>query len=397
MLTLPAIVLFWLGLFRISAYILPLRNKSQRRQAFRCLLTFSMGTNYPYYFVAPNNNLEKRVDGNPFRQFFAGPGILHLDCEHAAYISDGVFKNREFEPGLNFTNTYDLEPRIIDLRPQLRAFPVEALTKDGIPIQVVTFIPFRINGDGNTVKLGQSFPFRPGAIRDVLRSELTERKPDKEDRESGQKYSWDGGPKDGLVPLMGTRIMQDIISRYTIDELCAQPGLEGKLQVQLPGPASWPPAPVSAPNDDPRVKIADELRNQMRAALLPLGLDLVGGGISNLNPQDEAIVERRLDSWRTQWEREILWLMSQGHARATEYIQTAHAEAEANVVTRLNRVITENMHPGGISGAALALRFIDALGEIVSESDQWPLPAGIEETWKRLRGEIEQGQRITGS
>jgi hypothetical protein len=194
--------------------------------------------------------------------------------------------------------------------------------------------------------------------------------------------------------------MQDIISRYTVDELCAQPSLEKELQAEMPGSVSRPPVlayTASAPNDDPRAKIAEDLRNQMRAALLPLGLDLIGGGISNLNPQDEAIVERRLDSWRIQWEREILRLMSQGHAKATEYIQTAHAEAEANVVARLNRVITENMRTGGISGAALALRFIDALGEIVSESNQWPLPAGIEETWKRLRGEIEQGQRITGS
>ena len=53
-LTLPALLLFWGGLYYISAYILPLRdsrNKSARHKAFRSLLTFAMGTNYPYYFV----------------------------------------------------------------------------------------------------------------------------------------------------------------------------------------------------------------------------------------------------------------------------------------------------------------------------------------------------------
>lgn len=399
--TLPAIILFWWGLFRLSAYILPLRDRSQQGEAFSCLLTFSMGTNYPYYFVNGDNKLEKRIEGNQFLQFFAGPGVLYLDCEHAAYVSNGVSENREFEPGLNFTRLYDLEPRIIDLKPQLRAFPVDALTKDGIPVRVTTFIPFKVSSGLRKAGQGRSFPFRSGAIFDTLRSEVTERKGNKQDKENGQKYPWDGGPNDGLIPLLGTRVMQDIISRYTVDELCAQRGPEADLQARLPVRAS--PVPLASfrsppgPKGDPRLKIAEEMRNQVRAALLPMGLELVGGGISNLEPQDEAIIERRLDSWRTRWEREILRLMSQGQARAAESIQAARAEAEATIVARLNRVIQESEKTGGISGAALALRFIDTLGEIVSESNQWPLPAGIEETWKRLRGELEHGQRPVDS
>lgn len=390
--TLPAILLFWVGLFRISYYILPfqyinqpvkasrfaklfgysqdyeLRDKSQRPLAFRCLITYVMGTNYPYYFVnKETNKLEARVKGNPFFQFFAGPGFVYTDCEHAVYQSDGIANNRVFKPGLSFTKKFDLEPRLIDLRSQLRAFPVEAVTRDGIPIKVVTFTPYRLASAQKSPELGQSFPLDEDAIHKALAGELVKRPQDQAAKDKGQKYTWDGGSADGLVPLLGTRIMQDIISRYTIDELCA---------------------PFD-PERDPRVKIAEEMRTRVREALRPLGLELVGGGISNLMPQDDSIIQRRLESWRTEWQSKMLSLMSQGEAEAMRQIQTARAEAEAEIFARLSRVIQES----DLTGVALASRFIDSLGEIVKETEtQWPLPPTIRENLKQLTGELEPKQ-----
>jgi hypothetical protein len=46
------------------------------------------------------------------------------------------------------------------------------------------------------------------------------------------------------------------------------------------------------------------------------------------------------------------------------------------------------------SQTALALRFIDSLGEVVGESEgQWPLSESSLETLQQLRGEIEAGRR----
>ena len=75
--TLPAYLLFWWGLYFVAHQILPLRNpqdRAERRKAFRALITFNMGTNYPYYFVDEFSQPEKRGDGNSFLTFFAGPG-----------------------------------------------------------------------------------------------------------------------------------------------------------------------------------------------------------------------------------------------------------------------------------------------------------------------------------
>lgn len=366
--TLPSLAIFWIGLYRTAAYLLPLRDrKQQRRQAFKTLLTFTMGTNYPYYFVK-DGKPEKRVDGNPFGQFFSGPGMVYTDCDYAAYRTDGVNAKGVFEPGLTFTGMFELEPKILDLRPQLRPFHVEAVTKDGVPIRVLVFIPFRIKPHPRRqeVRPGESFSFHRPAINELVAGELIERKRRKE--ASGEKHEWDGQ----LVPLLTTRIVQDIISKYDVDELCA---------------------PFN-PNHDPRVDIVNKMKKELEKALEPLGLDLVGGGISNLIPLDETVKHRRLDNWKTEWVRKILIHMGEGKAERARHIEGARAQAEAEIVLRVGQIAEKVMAEGDVSQAALALRFIDCLGEIVSETEtQWPLPKGIEETLKCLRGEILEGQR----
>jgi len=361
--TLPAYLLFWWGLYFVAHQILPLRDpkdRVERRKAFRALITFNMGTNYPYYFVDEFSQPEKRGDGNSFLTFFAGPGFVNTNCDHTAYISRGIAVSGVCEPGLTFTGTYDLEPRILDLRPQVRGFPVEALTKDGIPVKVPTFVPCRIDPGNETPHLGESFPFRKKAVYSLLNHELVERKQDK--KQSGKKHEWVGGPTDGLIPLIARPIVQDIISRYTIDDLCA----------------------AHDPAKDPRVEIAAEMRDRVREALKPLGLYLLGGGIGNLEPQNENIKARRLANWRTRWEGEILDQMSEAQASRMYLTERARAEVEAEIVELFRRVTrgTQKLD------LALALRFIDTLGDIFAADGQWPLPSDdLDKRLRQLRGE----------
>lgn len=367
--TAPAVIFFWIELYRLSGHLLPLRdkrNRVERRQAFRSLLTFTMGTNYPYYFVDEESRPAKWVDGNPFRRFLGGPGFVITGCDHAAYITDGVFVKGVSEPGLTFTEKYDLEPRIIDLRPQLRGFPVEALTKDGIPIKVVTFVPYRIDPGNQAIELGQPFPFRSSAAYQALASEVVERKADKKDHESGKKHRWDGGPHDGLVPLLATPIVQDVISRYNVDELCA----------------------AFEPNQDPRVEIAAEIRNRVKETLRPRGLEVIGGGIGNLIPQDESIIKRRIDTWRTKWVGQILIQLSESQAYRLNQIELARFRSEIEAIKRFGQIIRSSVRND--LNRTLILGLIDSLSDVVSDRDsQRRLPnKELEETLKRLRGEI---------
>jgi hypothetical protein len=118
------------------------------------------------------------------------------------------------------------------------------------------------------------------------------------------------------------------------------------------------------------------------------------GWLSSFIPLDSAVMERRLDNWKTEWERKILMRMSKDKAKRRQQIESARAEAEAKIVLSFAKIAEEITPDNEASKTALALRFIDCLGEMISESDtQWPLPDDVEHTLKRLRGEIEGGPR----
>jgi regulator of protease activity HflC (stomatin/prohibitin superfamily) len=347
----------------VAPKILPLRNpkdKAERHKALRALITFNMGTNYPYYFVDEFSQPEKRVDGNPSLPLFAGPGLVFTDCDHAAYITSGLAPKGVFEPGLTFTGMFDQEPQIFDLRPQIRAFPVEALTKDGIPIEVVTFIPYRIDAGNKTPERGKSFPFRKKTIYTLVSQESVERHSDK--KQVGNKNAWDGGPDDGLIPLIGRPIVQDIINRYTMDELCEPLNLER----------------------DPRVEIAAEMRDRVREKLDPLGIYLIGGGISNLMPQNDEVLKRRLENWSTKWDGYILDQISDAQSSRMYHTERARAEVEAEIVALFRRVTRGTKE----LDLALALRFIDTMGDIFAEEGQWPVSNNeLDKRLRHLRGE----------
>jgi len=359
LITIPCLALFWIGMYRIAAYILPLSDaKAQRRSTFRSLLSFTMGTNYPFS-VAQECKLEERVKGDVYRQFFSGPGVLITRADQTAFRADGVKVLDIAEPGVTFTQSLELPPKVVDLRPQLRSFTVEALTKDGIPIQVLTFVPFRIQRDGKEPELGKAYPFRKRAVFEAMTKRPVERGASDEDT---YEHEWNVD----LIEMIGTRVIQDLICQYRVDELCAADS-----------------------GRDPRLEIITQLQATMKKEMQAFGIEVMGGGISNLIPRDESIVARRVENWRTAWVSDMLIQLSAGDAERRRQIEEKRVEAEAQVVLRLGQVVEECLCDGPATEAALALRFVDCLGEIVSETEnQWPPPKALEATLNQLRGKL---------
>ncbi len=353
--TLPSLILFWGGLVFISGYILPLQDSSQRIQAFRSLLTFRLGTNYPYYVVEDwkRDPLEPRVSGKTSQPLFGGPGIVITSCDHLVTISAGISFEGVKHPGLTFTGQYQNIGDVIDLRPQLRAFTVLAETKDGVPIEVVTFVPFRIDVLDRQPVLGESYPYNEDAVfRAVHRQPLGHRwERDAEDRatEDQAKIPWDD-----LVPMIAPPLLKNVIIKYTCDELCT-PGA--------------------------REEIKRKFLDDLGAAVRPWGVQLVSGGISNLMPADDSVIEQRIENWKAKWKREIEVELGKGEAKALSQMESVRTRAQLEAMQPIAKIFADK----DLSEHVIALRLIEAIEEMASHrSVQQALPTDASETIKYL-------------
>jgi regulator of protease activity HflC (stomatin/prohibitin superfamily) len=344
LITLPSLALFWLGIYFLAQKSLPLNDNppaADRLRAFRALLTYTLGTNYPYYAVE-NQKLVTRVRGNSFRQFFAGPGIVITGCDHMVVTTDGIKIKGVKEPGLSFTGGFEREPIVVDLRCQLRAFHVEAPTKDGIRIKVLTFVPFRIQADG-WPEQGKPFPFRKKAVVDAILARAVEHTQEAKDGkvvENKKPLEWDEN-----VQIVATRAVRRIIGDYTFDDLCA---------------------PYD-PERDPRSEIVSGLQRELRRELGPMGIQALGGGISNLLPEDRQLLQRRIGNWQAEWSRRVSAEMGRADADYIRMVEAARAQTQAEMI----RTISEGFERAGPVedvSKVIALRFIEAIEKMIENS-----------------------------
>lgn len=306
-----------------------------RRTALRCLLTYALGTNYPYYVVidekitertedsrtwlTEEEKLIKRADGDLYGGFLAGPGIILTGCDHAVALSSGSSFKGPKGPGIVFSGPAEFPEQVIDLRVQLRAFPVEARTKDGIDIKVVTFIPFQIKTgehEQKSPKLGEGFPYLSSAVFKAVHAQLMEHTDLSQVPEDLKKRMWYDLPE-----IEGRRIMRRIISHYEFDELYA-PFELGK-----------------DPGQDPRSRIIDEFRDELDRVLPAYGIKRIGGGISNLLPVDERVIEQRIRTWSADWTRKIMLRQAAGQSRRLRLVEQARAQAQIDIILAIGKRI----------------------------------------------------------
>jgi regulator of protease activity HflC (stomatin/prohibitin superfamily) len=337
---LPSIILFWGGLFFLSGYTLPPQGgiSDWRQKAFRSLLTFALGTNYPHYVIEDwkKEPLEPRVEGDVTRQYFAGPGIVLTSCDHLVTIFNGLQFMGVRTPGLTFTDTFDRIHAVVDLRPQLRAFPVRAETKDGIPVKVFAFTPFRTEAGERQPRLGASYPFDERAVFRAVHEQPIEHEWRRDD-EGQATESQDKVPWDELVPRIAPPLLKDIIVGYTCDELCA------------PG--------------DPRTEIKQKFKEQITKEMEPCGVQILGGGIGNIVPADENVMKQRIENWKADWKRKIEIELGKGEAEAARHLESARTQAQIKVMRDVARILTDE----AMSEKVIALRLIEAMEEMTSE------------------------------
>ena len=263
---LPALAFISILWYFLSQQALPVTDPAQRRLAFKGLLGFIFGRHYPFYVIgdwqkgeaAERKTPAPTVSGNPFSRSFSGPGIILNDSNHLALMWDGYYP-RICPPGLEFTRKYEELYAAVDLRPQLRGATVKAETSDGIVTQTYIFMPHRINQGGEKVRLGYSYPYDAEAVeKAVYENAYMDHKWWRDEEglahEEVQRIPWHE-----LIVMQGPEILKQIIAKYKCNELH-----------------------YSKKDPNPRVAIAGAFVKGLRAEMRPLGIDLIGGGISNI-------------------------------------------------------------------------------------------------------------------
>ncbi len=302
------------GLYIASSFLLPLPDKRHRGRIFNFLQDFIMGINFPVYVVVDElyeeDKIENRVPGNPFSEFTDSPGFVITDCDHAVAISSGTKFKGVHGPGITFIRFGDQVVQTIDLRPQLRAFPVDVLTKDGIKIKVLAFTPCKIDARGRKPALGEPLPYNKSAAFKAIHAQRTEH----EANQTKQRTWYD------LPRMIAERTLQNIISEYNFDDLY--------------GPYQPGGVPL-------RKIIAGRFYKQVAAELEPLGVRLVGGGISDLQPADPQVYVKRVHSWQAEWTRKITLKQAEGQAEWLRIVEHARAEAQTDLIMSMGRQLEE--------------------------------------------------------
>jgi regulator of protease activity HflC (stomatin/prohibitin superfamily) len=362
-----ALVVLALGLYFVAGSLLPTPEEGgQRSEVFKLLADYLLRQNYPCYVVNDDpqggDRIEKRVKGSPFTRFAWGSGVIISDADRAVAVSDGIRFKGVKGPGVIFTTFGDRPAGALDLRPQLRTLTARALTKDGIEVKVLFFAPFQIDRGRRRPRLGRPFPYRENA---AFRAVLGQKIEHETDNKASEQRSWDELPQ-----ILGERVIQDILSGYHFDELYG---------------------PYEIDEKPPRIHIAKEFVRRLREELQPLGLYLVGGGIANIEPVEEEVLERRVRSWRADWTRRVMLKQARSQAERLRRIERARAEAQADLILTLGEMLAELDRPGvDVTPEKVVPEFLRVLEELaLRPALRRYLPRGAAQEVRRLRAPFE--------
>lgn len=344
LLSIPVLFIYLIFLERFVRHALPV-TPEQRWTALRCALTYLMGNNYPFYVIRDWKTGQNAGDalpkptapGNPFLQFFGGPGIVLTDCAHAAVLYDG-FKYRVAPPGLTFTNIFEQLFAAVDLRPQLRVTTVPAETKDGIMTKTLIFMPHRIATGGQEARVGTGFPYDEQALLKAVTKDIYIEHTWSRDESGKATESLKRVPWDELVLMIGPAIFKDTLIKYTCNEL----------------------HDIQNGKRDPRVEIGNEFRNRLRERMRDYGIEMVGGGLSNIMPEDY-VTEQRIDSWAARWKKRIEEELGEAEAELTQMLEPLWLQAQLSVYQDLAHILEK---ANDVSEEVIALQLVEALGAI---------------------------------
>jgi regulator of protease activity HflC (stomatin/prohibitin superfamily) len=240
---------------------------------------------------------------------------------------------------------------------------IRALTRDGIPVNMLMVAVFQI--DRRKAQGEGLYPFDPQAVFAAVHAQGVS----PEQGEEGAEPGWDQ-----VIVDRAADFLRAAVARTLLDRL-----LE------------------SADGDDgdgkpPRETLRAGVKEELAEAMEPHGIEVLGVGLGNIEVEDEEILRQRAESWRARWERRRLEKEAQGDAEAMRLVEEARADAQRHMIVAITEAFQQLADTGtSVPAHVIALRFIDVLEDVAaSPSVQALLPETVQALPAQLRLLVER-------
>lgn len=243
---------------------------------------------FPLKFSLVREGKVQHKDSLPER--FGGPGKMLVTSDSAVILQ----RNGRLTRLLRGPQLLDLEPfekvwDVMDLRPRRWVYDVSAITRDGIPINYMADVRFRIDPSGDT-EAREAAIWKAAActwIRDAWRTE-----PDR-------LMQW---PKRVIISAT-EGAFRTILARYDLDDLL---------------------------DESRRSQVRDELTAALNNALPGMGVRLLGVELGDLKLGDQ-VVKQRLEAWRAEKTHAMRRQIAEGVVARAQALERAKAAVQKQI------------------------------------------------------------------
>jgi len=304
-------------------------NLDQPKPVFRMVRHFTgFFTTFPKpSWTVEDGEMKMRIKGNPF--YGVGPGWLMTEPENLVVLKDGTTIKRIVGPGVLFTETAESPHQVIDLRNQIRITRVDARTQDGIEVNLPISSLFRIDPGYKTITLEslahqEPWPYRNK--RDIYKIVFHEEvdPTGKTPLEAHQIRPWDD------IPLKAaTNRVKQVIPEYSLEQLYSIVPESGTID-----PTTGKVIPETG--DLTRSVIGLKVRETVKAAVEPLGFQILGGGIGNkITPSNPDVVKQRVEIWKARWISKVMDWETEAQIQNLKDLSSIRSDARVELLSQI--------------------------------------------------------------
>jgi hypothetical protein len=189
--------------------------------------------------------------------------------------------------------------------------------------------------------LDAHLPYSSAAGFKAIRAQEMRHEGSGQTHDSKKRYKWED-----LSRSIATRILQDIIGRYKFDDLYG---------------------PYQTNSVLPRQAIAQELTERLRAELKKMGIELVGGGVSDMQPVEPEVYVKRAENWREEWENQIALQKTESQTEFIKKVERVRLQAQAELILNMGDSLKSNLEETELRSPGAIRQFVRLLDELMRQ------------------------------